>query len=69
MITIVFNANGGSVNPTSRQYEKNKSYGYLPTPTRSGYTFLGWYTAANGGSMVTTGSTATVSRTLYAHWG
>lgn len=42
-----------------------------PSPTRAGYTFTGWYTAANGGSKVadaggswTPGST----RTVYAHW-
>lgn len=49
--TVTFNANSGSVSPTS----KSGVYGgtmELPTPTRSGYKFLGWYynhnaTAAN----------------------
>lgn len=41
----------------------------LPTPTRDGYTFLGWYTEASGGTKVS-GSTYTPSGnvTLYAHW-
>nr|WP_316614767.1 InlB B-repeat-containing protein [uncultured Ruminococcus sp.] len=41
----------------------------LPTPTREGYTFTGWYTAAEGGSEVTlnTPIDASVLR-LYAHW-
>lgn len=45
-------------------------YGTLPTPTRTGYTFTGWYTAATGGSLVTSSTivTATTNHTLYAHW-
>jgi len=42
--------------------------GSLPTPTRSGYTFDGWYTAASGGTKVTSTSTITGNTTLYAHW-
>lgn len=46
------------------------TYGNLPTPTREGYTFDGWYTSAHDGIQVT--STTTVSlandQTLYAHW-
>lgn len=41
----------------------------LPTLTRDGYTFLGWYTAASGGSKVTSPYTPTsASVTLYAQW-
>lgn len=43
------------------------TYGTLPTPTRSGYTFDGWYTAASGGTKITSSSTYT-TQTLYAHW-
>lgn len=39
----------------------------LPTPTRAGHTFLGWYTAASGGTKVTSYS-PTENSTLYAHW-
>ena len=41
------------------------------TPTLEGYTFLGWYTAAEGGSKVGDGGasyTPTGNITLYAHW-
>lgn len=43
----------------------------LPKPTRSGYSFLGWYTAASGGNKVSDGGsyTPTANITLYAHWG
>ena len=43
----------------------------LPTPTRTGYEFLGWYTAASGGTKVGNGGasyTATGNITLYAQW-
>ena len=40
------------------------------TPTKSGYDFAGWYTAASGGTRVTTSTSfsATSATTLYAHW-
>lgn len=46
----------------------NPSVGSLPTPTRSGYSFDGWYTAANGGIKITETTTVTTDITLYAHW-
>ena len=46
------------------------TYGTMPTPTRTGYTFLGWYTSAGGGTKVesTTQVSITAAQTLYAHW-
>ena len=46
------------------------TYGTLPTPTRSGYAFLGWFTASTGGTQITASSTVTITaaQTLYAHW-
>ena len=41
----------------------------LPTPTRRGYTFLGWYDAKDGGNRLTTGtSTISGNMTAYARW-
>lgn len=43
----------------------------LPTPTRSGYTCNGWYTAASGGTKVANAGasyTPTGNITLYAQW-
>ena len=39
---VTFNPNGGSVSPTTKIVQVGQSYGYLPTPTRRGYTFMGW---------------------------
>ena len=69
-VTVTFNANGGSVSPTSQTYIAGKAYDSLPTPsTRTGYVFVGWFTAASGGTQVTTSSTVPATdTTLWAHW-
>lgn len=69
-VTVTFNANGGSVSPASKSVTVGQVYGTLPTPSRSGYTFNGWYTAAAGGSAVTAATkvTSSANHTLYAHW-
>ena len=68
--TVTFNANAGSVSTTSKSVTYNSTYGTLPTPTRTGYTFKGWYTAASGGAKVesSTKVTITAAQTLYAQW-
>lgn len=40
----------------------------LPTPSKTGYTFDGWYTQSSGGTKVSNTYTPTVNTTLYAHW-
>ena len=43
----------------------------LPTPTRTGYTFSGWYTAASGGTKIGAGGAnykPSANVTLYAQW-
>ena len=75
-VSVSFNANGGTVSPTGNIVVRGSSYGSLPTPTRSeivnnkGYGFTGWYTAASGGTRVTSSTTvtATGNHTIYAHW-
>ncbi len=46
----------------------NPAAGELATPTRSGYTFAGWFTAASGGTQITASSTLSSNTTVYAHW-
>ena len=69
-ITINFNANGGTVSPSSRQYTYGQAYGSFPTATKPGYTFLGWYTDIDEGTEINTNSIMnySTSTTLYAHW-
>lgn len=68
--TITFNANGGSVSTSNKEVTYGSTYGTLPTPTRTGYTFDGWYTVSSGGTLVTASSTVSITsnQTLYAHW-
>jgi len=66
--TVTFNANGGSVSPTSKTVNNGSAVGTLPTPTRSGYDFTGWYTTSSGGSQVTAATIVTSNVTYYAHW-
>lgn len=68
--TVTFNANGGTTSTASKSVTYDSTYGDLPTPTRTGYTFNGWYTATSGGTRVqsTTNVSITAAQTLYAQW-
>ena len=66
--TVTFNANGGTVTPDTMTLTHGDVYGELPTPTRDGYTFAGWFTDPNGGAKVEQGDVVTASHTLYAQW-
>ena len=68
--TVTYNANGGSVSTESATAGSNGSV-TLPTPTRTGYTFNGWYTAASGGSSAGAAGAnyePNSNITLYAQW-
>ena len=65
--SVDFNANGGAGGSTiSRAH--GETLGTLPTPTRDGYTFAGWWTSASGGTQVTASTVVTGNVTYYAHW-
>jgi len=68
--TVTFNANGGTVSPTSKLVENKSTYGSLPTPTKTSNKFLGWYTSLTGGTQIasTTIVNLTANQTVYAHW-
>ena len=66
--TLTYNANGGSVSPKNKSLNEGASYGNLPTPTRSGYTFDGWFTSASGGNKVSSSTIIKANTTIYAHW-
>ena len=42
LITVTFDPQGGQLDQTTKNVEYYKTYGTLPTPTREGYTFMGW---------------------------
>ena len=43
--TVTFDAKKGTVDEESRTVFEGQPYGSLPTPTRNGYVFLGWFSA------------------------
>lgn len=68
-VTVKFAPNGGKTSSSKMTYVVGRTYGRLPSASRSGYTFTGWYTAKSGGAKVTTGSSASKGvKKLYAHW-
>lgn len=65
---VTFDGNGGtpSVDSMTTTGQKLAS---LPSASRIGsYRFDGWYTAANGGTEITTSTTFSADTTVYAHW-
>ena len=66
--TITFNPNGGEVSPTSATTGADGRLTSLPSPTRDGYDFDGWFTAVTGGTEVTTATVFTSSITIFAQW-
>lgn len=68
--TVNFDANGGTVEQTTKVALSDVELGELPTPTRTYYTFNGWFTAQTGGEKVVATSkfARTDDLTLYAQW-
>lgn len=68
--TVNLDPDGGNVSPASKQVTLGGQYGELPTPTKSGFTFIGWYTEKTGGTKVGRYDTLVnnASHTLYARW-
>ena len=68
--TLTFDAQGGEVSPSTKTVTYGDAYGDLPTPTRSGYTFKGWYEDTSYTKEIT--STTVVEKvtdhTIYANW-
>lgn len=68
--TVSFDANGGTTPTASKTVVYGQTYGELPTPTRTGYAFLGWFTDPSAGNQVSSATTVSLeaNQTLYAHW-
>ncbi|MDE6260578.1 MAG: InlB B-repeat-containing protein [Oscillospiraceae bacterium] len=66
--TITFDPNDGTGGGTLTTDANGKLSALPANPTRTGYTFDGWYTAKSGGSKVTTSTPFKEDTTVYAHW-
>lgn len=70
---VTFDANGGVWSSgEAMRYVKiqtdTEKVAAESTPVRNGYTFLGWYTAADGGNWANFEEKVNRPTTLYAHW-
>ena len=66
--TITFNPNGGTVENGTKAVIDGEELGTLPTPTREGYRFDGWFTLAEGGDEISASTVPTTDVTYFAHW-
>ena len=66
---VLYNGNGGKVSTYDVQgYNVNLTAKPIPSATRDGYVFQGWYTSPTGGQKVTVLNASTDGAKLYAHW-
>ncbi|MCI6359689.1 MAG: InlB B-repeat-containing protein [Clostridiales bacterium] len=65
--TVTFDAGEGTVSPENKTVTFDQTYSDLPTPTRAGYDFVGWYLE---NTLITENSvvTAAENHTLTAAW-
>ncbi|MFM8983187.1 MAG: InlB B-repeat-containing protein, partial [Spartobacteria bacterium] len=70
-LAVTYNSQGGSAVANGTTTTGGTIASSPGTPTRTGYTFNGWFAAASGGSAITFPYThgQTGSFTLYAQWG
>ena len=68
--TVSFENNDGSGITSSKDVVYDNNYGELPVPTRTGYTFTGWFTDIADGVQVTSDTKYNYAdnQTVYAHW-
>ena len=66
---VEFDPCGGSLDKTRYTFKLGEQYSALPKPTMAGYTFVGWFTAAEDGVKVeATDRCKTGVTNLYSHW-
>jgi len=69
-VTVSYDARGGSLDAGTGELTFGIPCGDLPTPTRAGYTFQGWFTEAAGGTEVSSDTVlkSSADLSLYARW-
>lgn len=71
--TVTYNPDGGTIpqNGTgvySVLFDTTKTSAHIPSPTRSGYKFMGWYSAQYDGTLVPSLTGSYNGKTLWAGW-
>ena len=65
---VTFNAGEGKADAETARTDKDGKLAELPDAARDGYTFEGWFTAAEGGDAVTADTVFDKDTTVFAHW-
>lgn len=65
---VLYDACGGTTRPNVQGYDIRQETQIIPTPTYTGFTFQGWYTARVDGTKVEVLNETTKNLRLYAHW-
>ena len=68
VLTITYNANGGSCETPSATWKEGDPALVLPTATKTNWDFIGWYDAATGGNKIASPYTPGASIELFAHY-
>lgn len=65
---VTFDAGEGKADAETARTDKDGKLAELPGAVRDGYTFEGWFTAAEGGDAVTADTVFDKDTTVFAHW-
>lgn len=65
---VTFDAGEGKADAETARTDKDGKLAELPNAVRDGYTFEGWFTAAEGGDAVTADTVFDKDTTVFAHW-
>lgn len=65
---VTFDAGEGKADAETARTDKDGKLAELPGVARDGYTFEGWFTAAEGGDVVTADTVFDKDTTVFAHW-
>lgn len=65
---VTFNAGEGKADAETARTDKDGKLAELPGAARDGYTFEGWFTAAEGGDVVMADTVFDKDTTVFAHW-
>lgn len=68
LLTVKLDPNGGACSEANAYVTAEGTVKSLPTPTRNGYAFTGWFDAASGGTKITSSYKFTKDTTIYAQW-
>ncbi len=67
-ITVTFDPDGGTVSPTTKTFTPGTAIGELPTPEKTDYLFVGWFTDNTWTTEVTEETTFASSTSILAKW-